>query len=273
MKNYFSKITILSLAAAAISACSNIDENNRYIDVKPADVSPTEVYRHVLIEDFTGQRCVNCPNATDEIEKIKSEYGDSNIVAVGIHSGPLGFAGNAKVVGLLTDTGNEYYKWWNIDMQPKGIVNRVGDVSDYPMWMSLVYSEIHKTTPVTITLDNSYDEASGKATINASVFSSEDVAGKLQLWVVEDSIVTLQMMPDGSGNSNYVHNHVFRSAVNGTWGEDISITGGSTFTKQYSLTLDESWKAANVSIVAFVCDSECKNVQQVTKKALITKQE
>lgn len=268
MKNYFSKITILSLAAAAISACSNIEENDRLIYVKPAEVA-----RCVLIEDFTGQRCVNCPNATEEIEKIKSEYGDSNVVAVGIHSGPLGFAGNAKVVGLLTETGNEYYNWWGIDSQPKGVVNRVGLASDYTAWSSLVYSEIQKTTPVSITLENSYDEASGKATINASIFSSEDIAGKLQLWVVEDSIVTLQMMPDGSGNSNYVHNHVFRAAVNGTWGEDISIADGSTFKKQYELSLDESWKAANVSIIAFVCDKDGKNVKQVTKKALITKLE
>lgn len=275
MKN-LSKITIFSLAVAALSACSNIDEADRFIDVKPVDIDSSKIdssvfSRCVLIEDFTGQRCVNCPNATDEIEKIKSEYGDSNIVAVGIHSGPLGFAGNAKVVGLMTDTGNDYYNWWGIDSQPKGVVNRVGQASDYTAWMSLVYSERQKTTPVSISLENSYDEANGKASITASVFSSEDVAGKLQLWVIEDSIVTLQMMPDGSGNSNYVHNHVFRSAINGTWGEDISVTDGSTVTKQYELTLDESWKAANVSIVAFLGDSEGKNVKQVAKKALIEK--
>lgn len=257
-----SRTFFLALSVAAITACDNIDESERLIYVKPAEVA-----RCVLIEDFTGQRCVNCPNATDEIEKIKSEFGDSNIVAVGIHSGPLGFAGNAKVVGLMTDTGNEYYNNWNIDSQPKGLINRVGQPSDYTSWMTLVSSEIQKTTPVTITLANAYDESSRTVTIDASVFASENVFGKLQLWVVEDSIVTLQMMPNGSGDFNYVHNHVFRAAVNGTWGEDVDISDGVTLTKKYEITLDEAWKAENVSVVGFVYNDN--GVQQVAKAALI----
>ena len=48
---------IITLAAAS---CSNIDEDERLIYVKPADVG-----RAVLIEDFTGQKCVNCPTGTD----------------------------------------------------------------------------------------------------------------------------------------------------------------------------------------------------------------
>ena len=38
----------------ALMACSHIDEDERLIYVKPVAAS-----RNVLIEDFTGQRCVN----------------------------------------------------------------------------------------------------------------------------------------------------------------------------------------------------------------------
>lgn len=256
------KTISLTVAALAAVACSNIDESDRLIYVKPAPVART-----VLIEDFTGQRCSNCPSATEEIEKIRQEYGDSNVVAVGIHSGPLGFAGNAKIVGLMTDTGNEYYNSWSIDHQPMGIVNRVGQPSDYTSWMTLVSSEIQKTTPITLGLTNVYSENDNKASVSALVFSSEDFSGKLQLWLVEDSIVTFQMMPDGSGNSNYVHNHVFREAVNGTWGEDISLKEGEADMKEYSFTLDAKYVPENVSVVAFVYDDN--GVQQVAKKALV----
>ena len=80
--------------------CSDLDEQDRFVYIKPADAA-----RKVLIEDFTGQKCVNCPKATDEIHVLQETYGEDNIIAVGIHSGPLGFAGNKTIVGLLTYLG------------------------------------------------------------------------------------------------------------------------------------------------------------------------
>ena len=84
----------------AAASCSNIDEGDRFINVKPAEVG-----RAVLIEDFTGQRCKFCPNGTDVINGIVDTYGEDNVVAVAIHSGPLGFAGTAKAEGLMTSAG------------------------------------------------------------------------------------------------------------------------------------------------------------------------
>ena len=42
------------LSVTSFMSCTEIDENDRLIYVKPA-----EIKKHVLIEDFTGQRCVN----------------------------------------------------------------------------------------------------------------------------------------------------------------------------------------------------------------------
>ncbi len=68
--------------------------------------------RAVLIEDFTGQKCVNCPNGTTLINDIVETYGEDNVIAVGIHSGPLSKDGED---GLATETGNDYYR--NSDSQ------------------------------------------------------------------------------------------------------------------------------------------------------------
>ena len=96
------------LAAVLMTACSHIDEDEQLIYVKPAPVE-----RSVLLEDFTGQRCVNCPNAAEEIEKLIEQYGEDAIIAVSIHSGPLGFHTNPRFLGLATDVGDEYYNHWN----------------------------------------------------------------------------------------------------------------------------------------------------------------
>ena len=58
--------TFLICIALLLVACSHIDEGDRLIYVKPADVK-----RRVLLEDFTGQRCINCPKANDEIKSLQ----------------------------------------------------------------------------------------------------------------------------------------------------------------------------------------------------------
>lgn len=246
------------------SSCSNIDEDERYIYVKPAEIG-----RSVLIEDFTGQKCSNCPTANDVIKSIQEEYGEDNVIAVGIHSGPLGFKGNSKNIGLMTDTGNEYYNSHDIPSQPYGVINRKQESSRSAEWGTLVYDEIQKTAPVSITVENAYTVSTHTATIDVSMLGIDGVSGKLQVWVVEDSIVAMQTLADASVSYDYVHNHVFRAAVNGTWGEDVTVAEGSTVNKQYTLTLDEKWVAGNVSVVAFVYNSD--GVQQVTKAPLISK--
>lgn len=248
----------------AATSCSNIDDDERYIYVKPADVG-----RCVLIEDFTGQRCSNCPRATSTIESLQEQYGADNVIAVGIHSGPLGFAGNSKNVGLMTDTGNEYYNSNDIPSQPYGVINRVSKSGNDSEWGTIVYNEIQKTAPVSIALTNTYDATSRTATINVSMLGIDGVSGKLQVWVIEDGITAMQMMQDGTVSYDYVHNHVFREAVNGTWGEAVNISEGATVDKQYSLTLSENYVADNVSIVAFVYNDD--GVQQVVKASLINK--
>lgn len=118
----------LLLVALLMAACSHIDEDEQLIYVKPAPVE-----RCVLIEDFTGQRCVNCPNATEEIEKLIEQYGEDAIIAVGIHSGPLGFHTNSRFYGLSTDLGDDYYNYWNLEFQPVGLIDR-GAPTEYTAW-------------------------------------------------------------------------------------------------------------------------------------------
>lgn len=237
------------------SACSHIDEGDRLIYVKPANVS-----RRVLLEDFTGQRCVNCPKGTAIIEQLLEEYGDA-VIAVGIHGGPLGFKGNAKMTGLATDVGDEYYNHWQLEYQPVGLVDRHGAVN-YTDWTKAVKDELAKVAPLDIMAraDLSGDDIHITVTLTGT---DGNTNGKLQVWLLEDGITALQMMPDGTTNRDYVHNHVLRTPVNGTWGEDFSIKEGETKTVNHTQALDPSWNAAQLSIVAFVYNDQ--GVLQATK--------
>lgn len=266
IKNLFLGVATAAMAMAAAS-CSNIDEGDRLIYVKPAEVG-----RAILIEDFTGQRCINCPTGTEIINGIVETYGEDNVIAVGIHSGPLGFAGNSKTVGLMTDTGNEYYTRWDKENkmgQPWVIFNRkTSPDSHYNNWAAMVCTIISEKANLSVKIANAYDAATRTLTTTVGADGvNGTVNGKLQVWIVEDGVKALQMMPDGKSNKEYIHNHVFRAAVNGTWGEDVTVKEGETTTKQYQYVLPEAWNADNIAVVAFVYNDG--GVENVAKKHLV----
>lgn len=272
LKNIFLGVATAAMAMAAAS-CSNIDEGDRLIYVKPAEVG-----RAVLIEDLTGQRCINCPTGTDIITGIIKTYGEDNVIAVGIHCGPLGFAGNSKRVGLKTDTGDEYYTHWangtNLG-QPSAIFNRKkgkGPIDNLNNWAAEVGLIISEKANLSVNIANAYDAKTRKLTTKVGAFGvNGTVSGKLQVWIVEDGIKAMQLMPDGSANQEYIHNHVFRAAVNGTWGEDITVKEGETTSNDYSYVLPETWNADNISVVAFVYNGN--GVENVAKKHIVEHEE
>lgn len=270
IKNLFLGVATAAMAMAAAS-CSNIDEGDRLIYVKPAEVG-----RAILIEDFTGQKCINCPTGTEIINGIVDTYGEDNVIAVGIHSGPLGFAGNSKTVGLMTDTGNEYYTRWDKENkmgQPWVIFNRkTSPDSHYNNWAAMVSTIISEKANLSVKIANAYDAATRTLTTTVEADGVNGIVnGKLQVWIVEDGVKALQMMPDGKSNKEYIHNHVFRAAVNGTWGEDVTVKEGETTTKQYQYVLPEAWNADNIAVVAFVYNDG--GVENVAKKHLVVHEE
>lgn len=251
---------LLSLGLIALilllAACSNIADDERLIYVKPAAAK-----RAVLLEDFTGQRCVNCPRGTEVIEQLQRDYGDSVVIAVGIHGGPLGFKGSATVKGLATDLGDDYYNHWNLEYQPVGLINRHGAVN-YSDWTAKVKEAL--AVPATLTLKADAFIVDQEISIGIEAMGTDGTTtGKLQVWLIEDNITAMQLMPDGSANADYVHNHVLRATVNGPWGDDFTIKEGETKGISLAHTLDSTWDASQLSVVAFVYNDQ--GVAQATK--------
>ena len=243
------KFVIVALACFMLTGCDEVSESDRLIYVKPAEVS-----RAVLIEDFTGQRCINCPNAADEISRLQEEYGEDKVIAVGIHGGALAVYSNAKVVGLRTTFGDEYNNYWNVETWPTGLVDRQGTPVTHDRWSALVRSEIEKTSPFDITLNTTYDASTHTLQISTDILSTETKSCKLQLWLTEDGIVAPQQMPDGSMNQTYVHNHVLRAPINDLWGESIDVMEGEHAIFKHSIGYEEQWVAENTAVVAFAYD-------------------
>lgn len=254
-------------------ACSHIADDEQLIYVAPNlstpnPEDPTSTIRTVLIEDFTGQKCVNCPLGTEVIEQLQEAYGN-RVIAVGIHSGPLGFAGNNTAIGLATPIGDEYYNHWQLEYQPVGLIDRHGAVN-YTDWIAKVREELARESSVRMELEASL-LATGEISISVGMEAlGTAYSGNLQVWVLEDGITATQTRHEPIDNDNvtindknYVHNHVLRTAVNGTWGEAISLNAGEQKTQQLTQAISSNWNTQNLSIVAFVYNDS--GVEQAIK--------
>ncbi|MCM1110268.1 MAG: Omp28 family outer membrane lipoprotein [Clostridium sp.] len=249
--------TILAILAASaaltFSACSDIDEADRYIPVE--SVAPE---RCVLVEDFTGQNCINCPAAHETLERLVEQYGD-NVIPVSIHCGGFGISVDyTRYKGLMQPEGNTYNDAWGIDSWPKGVVDRTGGAINHEQWPSAVRDELKRPTPLSIDLKAVCPEGDDKVSIEVTLSSTTDLSGSLQLWVLEDSIIARQQDINLGRIDDYVHNHVYRAAVNGVGGESVDMKAMIHWTKEYAIGLRtakfETWVPRNLSIVAFLYD-------------------
>lgn len=252
-------------ALGLMVACDEVSVNDRLIYVEPPQVS-----RAVLIEDYTGQYCVNCPRATEEIERLIEQYGDSIVIAVAIHSGPFGKS-KGEPSPLYTEVGDMYFNTWGMSAQPIGLIDRLFGSTpfSYTDWAGGVNYEVAIEPPVSFLTDIDYDAETRDASIEVQTIGLDSalVSGKLQVWLVEDSIDSFQLMPDGSREEHYNHMHVFRASVNDPWGDALSVSHGQVAVKDYELKLDPAWVPEHCSVVTFLYDDS--GVHQVAKKKLI----
>ena len=269
---------LLPVAAWALSACDNIESNERW-----EEKVPVEIKKNVLIEDFTGQNCVNCPAATDVIHQLQQGAAGAHIIAVGIHGGSMSYSIDILPFGLATAIGETYNKDWGVSSWPSGMVDRQGGLLEFTAWPSAAASRLQLDPAVDMQLSTAFDgNASdtqwGKAEITVKL--SELQAGALEnayvnVWITEGNIVARQTKPEGSDNA-YVHQHVLRDVLTPAYGEKVmsqDAEGMATCTFSYDIpkTYGRSSKTdvLNMTVVAFVTKGEKGEVMQAEEARIV----
>lgn len=240
------KLTILTIAAAALFACDTIDENERYVQLETI-----EAKRNVLLEEFTGQNCPNCPTAHETAAKLKELYGEA-LITVSIHAGPFAFAeGTKSFPTFKTPEGDSYADAWGITTYPAGVINRTSGDTSYPDWATIIRDEIQKDAELDIELTATLNADKTAVSISTALKPLNDIEGSLQLWITESGMISRQK--NGSETiREYEHNHVYRTSVNGVGGESVSLSSNVFKTFNHCIDVKENWNAENLSVVAFV---------------------
>lgn len=254
------KYILIACLAPLAWACDTIDSDDRYIEMEP--VNPQ---RAVLIEEFTGQNCTNCPDGHAAIAKLVEQYGDA-VVPVCIHAGrlsdPTGFD---KYQGLAIPDGEVYYKEAGSPNIPCAVIDGVGEPLLWSEWADAVRVQLAKPAPADIDVKASFSE--GKINITAKILAAKDLRCRLQVWLVENGIVTYQQ-DHNDFRLDYVHNHVLRGVVNGVNGQEIALKNNVYADYSFAVEPQEKWNVGNMAAVVFIENAD--GVQQAAQvKVLI----
>ena len=276
MKKIFVIITVL--AAVSFFGCDRIEgpylvpSENEEVTVTFPDLDVSSVYRKVLIEEFTGHRCQNCPTGHQKLEELHERFGDT-LVAVGIHAGALAApdVAGGYPYDFRTEVGNELKQEFAIDGIPTAIINRYPEPGGWGVvrWLSKINAVDRSKPLAAIQLINEYNAQAGMLKANAQVTLLEPCANQLRLafYLIEDGIVKPQL--NGTEYiENYVHNHVLRASLNGTYGTLLNTNGyletGKGYTLAHKINMSgHDWNPANCTVVAILYDRTAGDVLQV----------
>ncbi len=217
-------------------------------------VSTIPSNKNVLIEEYTGINCVNCPDG----HKIANNLIIANpgrVFGVNIHTG--GYAPISPPNYHCPD-GDAMGSYFQPQSFPIGSLNRIpqlpGGASQVwgprkvlisrEHWASNTTTILNQSSYVNIAAQSEIDYANRRLTVLIEVYYTDDspvTTNMLTVMLLQNNILGpqtggAQYNPDQMVNGLYNHQHMLRDIISesGTWGDTIGHTGqGSFFTKTY----------------------------------------
>ncbi len=260
-------LLLLTATAFILSSCDKVEPP--FKDTITFQTKDTT--RNVLLEEFTGHLCVNCPGAAEEVHNLQKIYGE-NLIVISVHAGFFAQTQSPPFdTDYTTTMGDALNSQFNVQSYPKGLVSRIVSHGSYKKdvseWSFYVDSLINLKPAALIELSTSYNSSNRELEVEVSGTVLSMLQGDYNLSVVitEDSIVSAQKNNDSQLGPtpeipDYVHMHMLRGAVNGPWGETYFSGPKDSLDalpfRQYSFTLDAAWDENNCHIIAFIYRSD-----------------
>ena len=225
------------------------------VAVEGGDVEPTG--KTVLIKDFTGARCVNCPAAAEHAHNLQHQLGEDHIFIMSVHAGYL-----AQPMGsfpdFLTDEGTAWYN--NHDSNPLFAIDHValteGNTLNETQIDAPVAAALMEEQSFEIRLSPRYDEASRQLNVGVNAYALVDLDGQFYIsaCLVEDHIVGWQTTPGGV-DKEYDFRNVFRGTLNGAYGEEFEsahVGFDDTFYFNYSTEINADYNADECYLMVYI---------------------
>lgn len=255
MKNFIAGIGLF----CALTASGTAQE--RFVDETPQN-------RKVVLEEFTGVNCGNCPDGHHRANALRDAH-PGEVFLINIHQGSYAYPAE---IDLRTNYGDALASQAGINSYPNATINRHSfngsiAVADRTAWTSLSEGLLSTEAYANIAAKATVDWQTREMQVTVQVYytgNSPASTNYLNVALLQDYIYGPQAgmnanMEQVDGNQ-YVHMHVLRDLITGQWGEEITTTTqGSFVEKTYTYTIPEAVREVpvemgNISVVAFLAE-------------------
>lgn len=261
-------ILFLALGLFAVS-CDIVDEPYLQNEKTIGDFK-----KKVILLDFTAINCVYCPNANKVSSDLAKAYGEENVILLGAHASTLADPKKPEDVDMRSETSAELFSKFATPTTglPIGMINqKLRDgvrLMNFGLWDKQIIDESFLEPDLDLNMQLTYNEADStvRITVNCDFDKKGSGDDNLCIYITEDSIVS----PQKNNNEvihDYVHNHVLRGSVTGTFGEQLKSGGadaGENITKEYTYKIPVGFRHNKLRFVAFVQDVKSYYIKQAT---------
>ncbi|MFK7934168.1 MAG: Omp28 family outer membrane lipoprotein [Saprospiraceae bacterium] len=252
------------------------------VEMEIEEEESEDLVRKVLIEEFTGVRCVNCPQGSEEVENLRAIHGD-NLIAVGIHAGSFSQPYDESTIDFQTEAGDAIINFLGVPLgYPSAVISRTVPEgrtrlqTGQSSWAGLIQQELEKETVIDLKIENNFQVADNELVTTIEIIPTEDINEDLRLsvMVVETDIENTQLTPAGK-QDDYLHRHNLRAMLTNSTGDALSekLLKDTPVERTYNFTIptaDVPWKPEDVSIIAFVhSGGATKEVLQVEEVKIL----
>ncbi|MEL6863431.1 MAG: Omp28-related outer membrane protein [Bacteroidota bacterium] len=264
MKTFPIHVFALLILMLSLGSCQENMPEIACLSCTDDDTNTTELQdRVVLIEEFTGVRCVNCPQGSAEIQNLLSVYGDQ-LIAVSIHAGFFSRPYPDNIYDFQTNAGDQILNFLEEPVgYPSAVVDRklfdgevelqVGQTS----WGGYIALQLEQgQADASLVISNDFNADNRELSTTVEIQPIVDLEGDyaLTMMLVENDIEDLQLTPDGL-QADYKHKHVFRDVMSANaLGDAVSdpLTVGSSVEISAKYTLPIGWNEDKCEVIAFL---------------------
>ena len=236
----------------------------------------------MLIADFTGWKCVNCPEMAEFLStKITPSFPS---VLVSLHMTSNSFSAG-HMNGYNCASADSILNWMAgenvasiVGLPAVSIDNKRG--KDGVLLAESVEIEtiaqqrfkdtnINKTTPRVLLGINSEKTEEGVFNISTLVISSDTKKANLQLWLIEEGLTSTVQQSKNGYIRDYENHGILRQVINGSYlGESLSLDEGTCCVHHKLNIQDKNYKAENCRVVAIIPDPDTREVLNCLESAL-----
>lgn len=221
--------------------------------------------RKVLLEEFTGVFCGNCPAGHKIAQQLQTSL-EGDFYSVCIHAGSFS---QSNEYNFIVPEGKAINEYFGIEAAgyPSGIVNRASwnnlkTVLSRSSWTTAARAAMATISPVNLALSATYDPATRLITAQVDGYAVEECPTlSISVMLLQSDVLGIQS--GGLLGDEYPHRHMLRATLHdNVMGDAIGkLEAGGSFTKTYTYTLPEkigtvATVVRDLQLLAFAAESD-----------------